>query len=66
MALPLLAAFAWPVAAPAAAAGPGGPRARTYENPLEPRIPGDGIVGSCADPTVFRSHEQGDPNWYMF
>jgi arabinan endo-1,5-alpha-L-arabinosidase len=38
----------------------------TYTNPLRPRIPGAGVVGSCADPTVFRGHAAGDRHWYMF
>ncbi len=38
----------------------------TYTNPLTPRIPGGGVVRSCADPTVFRSHSVGDRHWYMF
>ncbi|MCA1682598.1 MAG: family 43 glycosylhydrolase [Actinobacteria bacterium] len=38
----------------------------TYTNPLKPKIIGDGVVGSCADPTVFRSHTVGDRAWYMF
>ncbi|MEP6853411.1 MAG: family 43 glycosylhydrolase [bacterium] len=38
----------------------------TYTNPLRPHIPGDGVVGSCADPTVFRGHTAGDNHWYMF
>jgi len=37
----------------------------TYSNPLEPRIPGDGVVESCADPTVLPGQE-GDPYWYMY
>jgi arabinan endo-1,5-alpha-L-arabinosidase len=65
--LPLLAALGFPVTAPAAAAGNGGPQAKTYENPILPQIPGDGVVESCADPTVFRGQESTTPVvWYMF
>src|SRR5690349_13997055 len=38
----------------------------TYHNPLQPQIPGDGVVESCADPTVFRGQQPGDNYWYMF
>src|SRR3954454_10644548 len=37
----------------------------TYTNPLRPRIPGDGVVESCADPTVVRGQGE-DPYWYMY
>ncbi len=37
----------------------------TYTNPLDPVIPGGGIVESCADPSVIKG-QLGDPNWYMF
>jgi arabinan endo-1,5-alpha-L-arabinosidase len=37
----------------------------TYRNPLEPVVPGDGIVESCADPTVIRGQE-GEGRWYMY
>ncbi len=36
-----------------------------YTNPLAPVVPGDGTVGSCADPTVFKG-QAGDPYWYMY
>lgn len=39
--------------------------AGTYRNPLEPAVPGDGIVESCADPTVIRGQE-GEGRWYMY
>lgn len=48
---------------PVAAAG--GPTAGTYRNPLEPVVPGDGIVESCADPTVIYGQE-GEGRWYMY
>ena len=37
----------------------------TYRNPLEPAIPGDGIVESCADPTVIYGQE-GEGKWFMY
>lgn len=37
----------------------------TYRNPLEPTVPGDGIVESCADPTVIRG-QAGEGRWYMY
>jgi arabinan endo-1,5-alpha-L-arabinosidase len=37
----------------------------TYENPLQPTIPGDGIVESCADPTVIYGQE-GEGRWYLY
>ena len=43
-----------------------GADADRYSNPLEPRIPGDGIVESCADPTVIHGQRAGDRNWYMY
>jgi arabinan endo-1,5-alpha-L-arabinosidase len=46
--------------APATLAGTG-----TYRNPLEPRVPGDGIVESCADPTVIEGQED-EGLWYMY
>ncbi len=78
VAAPVLVALAVPAgastAATAATAAPSTARvtaaasatAGTYSNPLRPRIPGDGVVQSCADPTVFRSQTAGDPNWYMY
>jgi len=38
---------------------------RTYRNPLEPVVPGDGIVESCADPTVIRGQEN-EGRWYLY
>jgi arabinan endo-1,5-alpha-L-arabinosidase len=35
----------------------------TYTNPLRPRIPGDGVVESCADPTVIHGQVAGDTTW---
>lgn len=47
-------------AVPAAAAS------QNYRNPLDMRIPGDGFVESCADPTVIRGQTAGDNYWYMY
>ena len=44
----------------------GGKNPGSYSNPLEPQIPGDGVVESCADPTVIRGQEPGDTAWYMY
>ncbi len=49
-----------------ASAGAGGRNPGTYSNPLTPQIPGDGVVESCADPTVIRGQEPGDTSWYMY
>ena len=39
----------------------------TYTNPLEPVVPGDGIVESCADPSVIRGQEPEDEGyWYLY
>ena len=37
-----------------------------YHNHLEPSVPGDGVVENCADPTVLRGQQDGDPFWYMY
>ena len=37
----------------------------TYRNPLAPVVPGDGIVESCADPTVIEGQED-EGLWYMY
>ena len=39
---------------------------RTYTNPLNIQIPGDGKVESCADPTVLHGAQPGDHYWYMY
>lgn len=53
-----------------AAPPPSGPstggNSGSYTNPLAPVIPGDGIVESCADPTVLHGQRQGDTTWYLF
>ena len=51
---------------PAASSAAPGRNPGTYENPLEPRIPGDGTVDSCADPTVIHGQVPGDTTWYMY
>ncbi len=38
----------------------------SYDNPLEPVVPDDGTVDSCADPTVLRGQRPGDRRWYMY
>src|SRR3954467_14910577 len=43
-------------AAPASAAG-------TYRNPIQARIPGGGVVESCADPSIVRA---GNGDWYVY
>lgn len=50
-----------PVAAATANAASG-----TYRNPLELRIPGNGLVETCADPSVIRGQTAGDNAWYMY
>jgi arabinan endo-1,5-alpha-L-arabinosidase len=53
-----------------AVAGLTGPAAAVdadyYDNPLRPRIPGDGVVETCADPTVIKGQQRGDDRWYMY
>jgi arabinan endo-1,5-alpha-L-arabinosidase len=41
-------------------------RSRVYDNPLEIQIPGDGLVESCADPTIIKGQTVGDDYWYMY
>ncbi len=38
----------------------------TYTNPLPIQIPGDGMVESCADPSLIRGQQPGDSYWYMY
>jgi arabinan endo-1,5-alpha-L-arabinosidase len=38
----------------------------TYTNPLPVQIPSDGMVESCADPSILRGQTPGDTNWYMY
>ena len=46
------------------------PVTTTYENPLAPRVPGDGTVDSCADPTVIQGQDgeriDGKQVWYLY
>lgn len=51
---------------PLAAVPAGAVDADRYRNPLEPRVPGGGVVESCADPTVLRGQQPGDRYWYMY
>lgn len=38
----------------------------TYTNPLPIQIPNDGMVESCADPTILRGQTAEDNYWYMY
>ncbi|MBA3266315.1 MAG: family 43 glycosylhydrolase [Nocardioidaceae bacterium] len=38
----------------------------SYANPLAPKVPDDGTVDSCADPTVLRGQRPDDDYWYMY
>ena len=38
----------------------------SYTNPLTVQIPGDGLVESCADPSILRGQTPGDSYWYMY
>ena len=41
----------------------------TYTNPLQVQIPadaGDGLVESCADPSIIKGQAPGDAYWYMY
>ena len=38
----------------------------TYTNPLPVQIPNDGLVESCADPSIIRGQTPGDTYWYMY
>src|SRR5688500_75630 len=48
------------------AAMPAAAASRNYQNPLDMRIPNDGVVESCADPTVIQGQTAGDDTWYMY
>ncbi len=61
--MPLLLAAAL---VPLTALPSAGSDADFYHNPLKPQIPNDGVVTSCADPTVLRGQREGDRNWYMY
>lgn len=38
----------------------------SYQNPIQPVVPGNGTVESCADPTVLHGQRAGDRYWYMY
>src|SRR5436190_10462187 len=38
----------------------------TYSNPLTIQIPGDGLVESCADPSIIRGQQPEDSYWYIY
>lgn len=40
--------------------------AGNYTNPLSIKVPGDGKVESCADPSIIHSEVSGDTNWYLY
>jgi arabinan endo-1,5-alpha-L-arabinosidase len=37
-----------------------------YTNPVSIKIPNDGMVESCADPSIIRGQTAGDNDWYMY
>lgn len=39
---------------------------KKYTNPLPVQIPNDGLVESCADPSLIRGQTAGDNYWYMY
>src|SRR5215212_7335741 len=51
---------------PALAAGSDLQNKDTYTNPLPIQIPNDGMVESCADPSILRGQTPGDNYWYMY
>jgi arabinan endo-1,5-alpha-L-arabinosidase len=59
----LLAALATPLGA---SATPAARSTGTYRNPLKITIPGDGLVESCADPSLIQGQTPGDTAWYMY
>lgn len=59
-----LALFAAP--ARLASALPAASDDATYTNPLKPQVPGDGVVESCADPSIIHGQQPGDSYWYMY
>ena len=44
----------------------GATKKSTYTNPLPVKVPNDGMVESCADPSILRGQTAGDNNWYMY
>jgi len=63
--LVLAAALLLAVAGASPASAAGGTGTSTYSNPLPLRIPGDGSVESCADPSVIHGQE-GENAWYLY
>ena len=79
--VPLLATLSLLLAGPVAAAPAGvtakekdkdraRPVTTSYSNPLAPKVPGDGTVDSCADPTVLKGQDGerrgGKQVWYLY
>lgn len=63
LAVPASLLFALPLAG---AQMPAAPVRDSYDNPLAPKVPDDGTVDSCADPTVLRGQRPDDRHWYMY
>lgn len=61
----LLTLFVLPVG-PATAAPASATPVGEYTNPLSIQIPGDGTVGSCADPSIIHGQTAGDTAWYIY
>ncbi|MFL5735317.1 MAG: family 43 glycosylhydrolase [Chloroflexia bacterium] len=55
-----------PVTAPPAVTAPDRVGTGTYTNPLHIQIPGDGLVESCADPSIIYGQQPGDTDWYIY
>ncbi len=66
LALLLAIGLVVPTGTATAVNGQGGKNPGFYENPLEPVIPGGGVVESCADPTVIQGQQPGDTTWYLY
>lgn len=47
-------------------AAPAQANTTTYTNPLPVQIPRDGLVESCADPSIIKGQAPGDDYWYMY
>ncbi|MGC5221172.1 family 43 glycosylhydrolase [Micromonospora sp. DT81.3] len=54
------------VGSASASADRGSKNPGTYSNPLQPVVPGDGVVESCADPNVLQGQRPGDTTWYLY
>ena len=71
---PLLAAVAMALVVGPVSASPAASASRpvkaSYHNPLAPKVPGDGTVDSCADPTVIKGQDGetrgGKQVWYLY